>query len=90
METHLMHRFKNCQTMLEKLKPRVDEYYAEIREMDELMYSFEQSARKMHLSVTLWARSHSNLAAGIQVPPEIDIGGIITGAASKVVKTAIP
>ena len=90
METALMRRFENTQALLDSLKPRIDEYHAQIREMEELMYSFEQSARRLQLSVTLWARSHANLAAGIEVPPEIDIGKMITGTASNVVDKVIP
>ena len=90
METSLMRRFENTQALLDSLKPRIDEYHAEIMEMEEMMYSFERSARRLQLSVTLWARSHANLAAGIEVPPEIDIGKMITGSASKVVDKVIP
>ena len=90
MEKHLMNRFVNNQTMLDNLKPRIDEYHAEIRELDDLMLSFEESSRKMRISMILWARSHANLAAGIAVPPQIDVAGMLTGAASGAVNKVIP
>ena len=84
-EKEIMQRFNNTQIMLDKLYPRLDEYHAQIRELDELMHSFEENAKKLRMSVSLWSRSHANLAAGIEVPPAIDIGGMLSGATQKVI-----
>ena len=85
VEKEIMQRFNITQAMLDKLYPRLDEYHAQIREVDELMHSFEDNAKKLRMSVSLWSRSHANLAAGIEVPPAIDIGGMISGATKKVI-----
>ena len=73
-----------------RLQPRFNEYHAEMRELDDLMFSLEESCRKMRVSVILWARSHANLAAGIAVPPQIDVAGMLTGAASNAAKKVVP
>jgi hypothetical protein len=35
------------------------------------------------ITLILWARSHQNLAAGIQVSAAIDVMGMVRGAAGK-------
>ena len=85
MEHELMARLLNNQILLDQLKPRIDAYHAETRELDDLVKSVEDSIRKMRIAVILWSRSHANLAAGITVPPEIDLAGMLTGAVKKAV-----
>ena len=85
MEHELMTRLQNNQILLDQLKPRIEQYHAETRELDDLMRSVENSIRKMRIAVILWSRSHANLAAGVTVPPEIDLGAMLTGTVKKIV-----
>jgi hypothetical protein len=90
MERELMARLQNTHLLLEQIKPRVDSYHAEILELEDMLQAVQESLRKMRIAVILWSRSHANLAAGVSVPPEIDIGGMLTGATSSAVKKVVP
>ena len=90
MEKELMLRLQNVQTMLDQLKPRIDVYYAEVQEMDDVLRTVQDAIRKMRVAVILWSRSHANLGAGIPVPPEIDLASMITGGAVGAAKKVVP
>ncbi len=90
MEHELMTRLQNIHVLLEHIKPQIDDYHAEITELDDIVQQVEGGIRKMRITVTLWSRSHSSLATGVAVPPEIDLAGMLTGATSSVVSKVVP
>ena len=90
MEKDQMARLQEIHILLEQLKPRIDKFHAEILELDEMVRLVEENIRKMRIAVILWSRSHSNLAAGVAVPPQIDLAGMLSGATSKAVQSAVP
>lgn len=82
-ENRLMDRLGNLEKIQNQLKPQVERYQGETKELDELLRAHEELARKVRTAVIVWARTHRNLSAGIPVPPEIDLYSMLTGAASQ-------
>ena len=58
--------------------------------MEVLRTQADERARLGRAALFLWARSHRNLAAGIQVPPMIDVMGIMKSTVTTGVKGVIP
>jgi hypothetical protein len=44
----------------------------------------------LRTTMMLWARSHRNLAAGIPVPPEIDLYNVVMGSVKKFSPVPLP
>jgi hypothetical protein len=89
-ETQIMARLKNLNHIREQIMPQVERYLAETRERDELYTQHKDTGKKLRLTLALWARSHRNLAAGIPVPPEIDLYGVMLGSIKKFSPVPLP
>jgi len=89
-ETQIMARLKNLNQIREQIMPQVERYLAEARERDELYTQHKDTGKKLRLTLALWARSHRNLAAGIAVPPEIDLYNVLLGSVKKFSPVPLP
>jgi len=89
-EAQIMARLKNLNQIREQIMPQVERYLAEARERDELFNQHKDTGKKLRLTLALWARSHRNLAAGIPVPPEIDLYGVLLGSVKKFSPVPLP
>jgi hypothetical protein len=89
-ESQIMARLKNLNSIREQIMPQVERYLAETRERDELYTQHKDTGKKLRLTLALWARSHRNLAAGIPVPPEIDLYNVLLGSVKKFSPVPLP
>jgi hypothetical protein len=89
-ESQIMARLKNLHTIREQIMPQVERYLLEARERDELYSQHKEVGKKLRLSTMLWARAHRNLAAGIPVPPEIDLYSVLMGSVKKFSPVPLP
>jgi hypothetical protein len=89
-ESQIMARLKNLNAIREQVMPQVEQYLAEARERDELYNAHKETGKKIRTSIMLWARAHRNLAAGIPVPPEIDLYSVMLGSIKKFSPVPVP
>jgi len=89
-ESQIMARLKNLNLIREQIMPQVERYLLEARERDELYNQHKEVGKKLRLTVMLWARAHRNLAAGIPVPPEIDLYNVLMGSVKKFSPVPLP
>jgi hypothetical protein len=89
-ETQIMARLKNLNAIREQVMPQVEQYLAEARERDELYIAHKDTGKKIRTTIMLWARAHRNLAAGIPVPPEIDLYSVMLGSIKKFSPVPVP
>ena len=87
-EARLMDRIGNIGKIQDQLRPQVERYQNESKELDDLMRANEELARKVRTAVIVWSRTHRNLSHGIPVPPEIDLYSMLTGAATQAASKA--
>ena len=64
-----------------QLEPQFAQYKEHERELETLRLQTEEMLRLGRLTIAVWTRSHRNLAAGIPIPPAIDIVELLQGAA---------
>jgi hypothetical protein len=81
----LTKRLERVDAMVHQLDEAKSSYSAKLKELDLLRVNLEGRLRMARDAIMVWAQSHRNLGAGIAVPPLIDIGGIASGLARKVV-----
>src|SRR5262249_2497357 len=79
----LLERVDTATELRDKLGPQMQVYQAEQMELDALRNQATEAARLGRITLILWARSHRNLAAGITVPAQIDVMGIVKNAANQ-------
>jgi hypothetical protein len=89
-EAQIMARLKNLNSIREQIMPQVERYILETRERDELYNQHKEVGKKLRVTTMLWARSHRNLAAGIPVPPEIDLYSVLLGSVKKFSPVPLP
>jgi hypothetical protein len=89
-EAQIMARLKNLNQIREQIMPQVERYLAEARERDELYNQHKETGKKLRTTMMLWARAHRNLAAGIPVPPEIDLYNVLLGSVKKFSPVPLP
>jgi hypothetical protein len=89
-EAQIMTRLKNLYSIRDHVLPQIEQYLAEARERDELFIQHRETGKKLRTTVLLWARSHRNLAAGIPVPPEIDLYNVLMGSVKKLAPVPLP
>jgi hypothetical protein len=90
VESQIMARLKNLYTIRDHVLPQVEQYLLEARERDELYNAHKDTGKKIRTTVMLWARAHRNLAAGIPVPPEIDLYSVLLGSVKKFAPIPLP
>jgi hypothetical protein len=89
-EAYAVDRSTTIKTLRDQLEPEFVVYRENQAEMEGLRTQADERARLGRAALFLWARSHRNLAAGIQVPPMIDVVGIMKGTVSTGVRGIIP
>ncbi len=82
-----MVRLKDARAQLD---PDLASFREAKAELDALRSNTMEMARVGRVTLILWARSHRNLGHGIAVPPAIDVGGMLMGAANKAAKSVLP
>jgi signal transduction histidine kinase len=81
----LTKRLERVDAMVRQLDEAKSSYSAKLKELDLLRVNLEERLRIARDAIMIWAQSHRNLGAGIAVPPLIDVGGIASGLARKIV-----
>jgi hypothetical protein len=84
-EESLTIRLDRINSFLHQLDGEKAVYSAKQREMETLRLNVDDRIKIARDAIMFWAQSHRNLGAGIAVPPLIDVGGIASGLAKKVV-----
>ena len=86
-EQDLLDRLGRIESLKGQLIPEFTLYKEHQAELEDLRTNVEERARLTRVTLILWARSHRNLAAGIGVPPAIDVKSILQGSVSNAAKT---
>ena len=73
-------------TLRDQLRGETELYSNRMKELDELASQSMITARATRSSIILWARAHRNMAAGLEMPPAIDVTAILTGISKSVPK----
>ena len=89
-ESQIMARLKNLSVIREQVMPQVEQYLLEARERNDLYAQHRETGMKIRTTIMLWARAHRNLAAGIPVPPEIDLYNVLLGSVKKFSPVPLP
>jgi hypothetical protein len=89
-EQYLLDRLEKLDTILHQLDSEKALYHAKEQELEDWRINTDERIRIARNAIMVWAQSHRNLAAGIQVPPLIDIKGITGGLVGGAAKTGIP
>jgi len=76
-------QLETIRQLREQVRPEIELYANRVRELDEMAARALASARETRASFILWGRAHRNMAAGLALPPEIDVTRILRGAAEK-------
>jgi hypothetical protein len=89
-EKQILERVETLGQLRTRLDPQFEVYKAEQAELEQLRTQAREAARLGRITLITWARSHRNLADGIAVPAQIDIMGMVKGAAGGAAKTIVP
>lgn len=84
-EAFLTDRLMKLDTFIRQMDVEAASYRAKRHELSEWQLSVEEKIRVARDAIGVWAQSHRNLGAGIPVPPLIDVVGMASGLARKVV-----
>jgi len=76
----------SIRTLRDQMTGESELYANRMKELDELAGQSMITARATRTSIILWSRAHRNMAAGLALPPEIDIVGLLQGVARQVPK----
>jgi len=75
---------------LEQMDPQYQAYRESVLELDQLRAKTTENAKLARSVLMLWARSHKNLARGVEVPPMFDLAKIVMSSAASAAKTVVP
>ncbi len=75
---------------LEQLDPQYQAYRESVLELDTLRARTTENAKLARSVLMLWARSHKNLARGVEVPPMFDLARIVMNSAGTAAKGILP
>jgi hypothetical protein len=75
---------------LDQLDPQYQAYRESILELDNLRARTTENAKLARSVLMVWARSHKNLARGVEVPPMFDLSKVILSAAGTAAKGIVP
>ena len=75
---------------LEQMDPQYQAYRESVLELDQLRAKTTENAKLARSVLMLWARSHKNLARGVEVPPMFDLAKIVMSSATGAAKTVLP
>jgi hypothetical protein len=77
-------------TSLEQIDPQYQAYRESVLELDTLRAKTTENAKLARSVMMIWARSHKNLARGVEVPPMFDLAKIVMSAAGTASKGLLP
>ena len=86
LEADLIKRMNNIKLIKEQLVPEFELYRSRQKELDEINGHVNDIMRKARIAMIVFARAHRNLAAGVTIPPDIDV----LGGASKMINKIVP
>ncbi len=89
-ETYLIGQLDRINTMLNQLQDDIMVYQTKKDELTAWRIQVDEKINIARNAITIWARSHRNLASGIPVPPMIDVGGFASTLMGKAANTIIP
>jgi hypothetical protein len=75
---------------LDQMEPEYQAYRESVLELDNLRAKTTENAKLARSVLMVWARSHKNLARGVEVPPMFDLSKIILNAAGTAAKGIVP
>ncbi len=75
-------------TALDQIDPEYQAYRESALELDQLRAKTTENAKLARSVLMLWARSHKNLARGVEVPPMFDLAKIVMSSAGSAVGAA--
>ena len=75
---------------LDQMDPEYQAYRESVLELDQLRAKTTENAKLARSVLMLWARSHKNLARGVEVPPMFDLSKIIMSATGTAAKGILP
>ena len=75
---------------LEQIDPQYQAYRESVLELDQLRAKAIDNAKLARSVLMVWARSHKNLARGVEVPPMFDLAKIITNSTMSAAKGILP
>jgi hypothetical protein len=78
-------RLARIEKLRNQITPEVELYVRTRAELNSVVELSDQHVTRGRLAVIAFARSHRNLAAGLAVPPEIDVLAALKGAAVKAI-----
>ncbi len=81
VELKLTTELDRVDTVRRQLLPEFELYRAHQAELEALRTQTQETIRLARTTFSLWSRSHRNLAAGIAVPPAIDVAGMFRSTA---------
>ncbi|HET6349233.1 MAG TPA: hypothetical protein VFH88_09130 [Candidatus Krumholzibacteria bacterium] len=73
-----------------QLLPRQAQYRDEIGEVVDLGIELQRRTRAARMMLVYWLRAHRNLSQGVQVPPAINVGGMLGSSAKKAIGAVTP
>jgi hypothetical protein len=85
MEAKLSTQLDQVENVRNQLVPEFELYRAHQAELEDLRTQTQEVIRLGRSTLALWSRSHRNLAAGIAVPPAIDVVGLFRSTAQSAV-----
>ena len=89
-ERFVLDRTSTIKSLRDQLEPDYGVYRECQAELAELRTQTDSRAMLARNTLILWSRSHRNLAAGIAVPPLIDVMGAMRGTITTGIKGIIP
>lgn len=82
IEERLLYRLRTLNELRDQITPDLEYYDNQLRELDDFTKMYDRALGKARLLVTIWARAHGKMAAGITDPAYIDIGAMFQRAVS--------
>ena len=89
-EHNLLTRLATIKELRDQIMPEIKFYLETKSVLDTRIATIQEMLKKARMAIIAWARSHRNLAAGIEVPPMFDIVGTAGKALSGAVGKIIP
>jgi hypothetical protein len=73
-----------------QLLVKTGEYQIKMAEVSDLDVELERRVRAGRMMLVYWLRAHRNLSQGIQVPPAINVGAMVSSSAKKAAGAVVP
>lgn len=90
IEDRLLFKLRALSELRTQLKPDMELYWQQNRELDEITEEFNGALRKARVAIIAWSRGHQRLAAGVTEPAKIDLLGIARKAAGQASPVPLP